>query len=74
MADSRSFVSELRELRNGKRVYASPAARILEAAIALADADSEDDEAWHRSWVRLRKTLVETGWTPPESLRNLDAP
>jgi hypothetical protein len=66
MADGRFRFSELRNVqRNGKLFYASPAARILEAALAIAEADSEDDAAWHRCWVRLRKTLVEVGWTPP---------
>jgi hypothetical protein len=59
-------ISELRsEIRNGKREYGSPVARILEAAISIADADSDDDRAWHRSWMRLRKTLLDLGWAPP---------
>jgi len=67
MAQSVQRLSDLRDVRrdDGKLLYATPVARLLECAISIADADSEDDEAWHRSWMRLRKTLVETGWTPP---------
>jgi hypothetical protein len=33
--------------------------------INLADVSAEDDRAYHAAWVRLRKTLIDTGWTPP---------
>lgn len=47
------------------KTYVSREARIQEACIAIADADSDDDAAYHRAWVRFRKTLVECGWRPP---------
>ncbi len=64
--DGRRRLAHRDDLRSGGR-YDSPTGRILEAAIAIADADSEDDAAWHRGWMRLRKTLVELGWKPPPS-------
>src|SRR6266498_2523986 len=61
--DARSHRSDLREDGRG---YASPRARLLEAVIAIADADSEDDgTALHAAWCRFRKTLLDLGWTPP---------
>jgi hypothetical protein len=48
------------------RSYDAPRERLLEAVISVADADSEDDgTALHRGWCRLRKTLIDLGWTPP---------
>ena len=47
------------------KTYVSRWARIQEACIALADADSDDDVAYRRAEVRLRKTLIECGWRPP---------
>lgn len=64
--DCRLRFSELRDTRRaGKRHYSSARGRILEAMIAVVDADAEDDEDWHRAWVRWRKAMIETGWTPP---------
>ncbi len=51
-------LSELRKQSGTGCSYASPTGAILEAAIAVADADSEDDAAWHRAWMRLRMTLL----------------
>lgn len=56
------------DLKNWK-TYVSRWARIQEACIALADADSDDDVAYRRAEVRLRKTLIECGWRPPEAHR-----
>jgi hypothetical protein len=53
-----------RELMDG-RSYRRRDARILEAVIALADADSEDEAEYHRAWARLFKTLIDLGWMPP---------
>lgn len=47
------------------KTYVTRWARVQEACIALADADSEDDVAYRRAEVRLRKTLIECGWRPP---------
>lgn len=48
--------------------YSTPRERLLEAILAIADADADDDgTAYHRAWVRFRKTLLELGWTPPPS-------
>lgn len=52
------------ELKDGK-AYRRRDARILEAVIALADADAEDDREYHRAWVRLFKTLNDLGWRQP---------
>lgn len=69
--EARPHFPELRELQgDGKRRYATAKARVIEAAISLADCDSEDDVAYHRCWIRLRKTLIETGWTPPPQQDN----
>lgn len=52
------------ELKDGK-AYRRRDARILEAVIALADADAEDDREYHRAWARLFKTLNDLGWRQP---------
>lgn len=46
--------------RMTKHDYAAPGSfdRVLEAAIALADADSEDDRAYHRAKMRLLKAML----------------
>lgn len=49
------------ELKDGK-AYRRRDARILEAVIALADADAEDDREYHRAWTRFFKTLGDLGW------------
>jgi hypothetical protein len=56
------------ELKDGK-TYRTRDGRLLEAIIAVADADAEDDTEWHRGWVRFRKTLVDLGWRPPAERR-----
>lgn len=44
-------------------------ARVLEAAIALVDADTDDDAEYHRCEMRLRNAekahFLALGWTPP---------
>ena len=60
------------ELRKG-RSYGSPREAIIEAVIALADADSEDDREFHAAWCRLWITLKRCGWTPPETRRPPEA-
>lgn len=50
------------ELRDG-RGYRRRDGRILEAVIALADA--EDDRQYHAAWARLFKTLLDLGWRAP---------
>jgi hypothetical protein len=52
------------ELKDGKQ-YRTRNGRILEAIIAVADADAEDETDWHRNWVRFRKAMIECGWRPP---------
>jgi hypothetical protein len=54
------------ELKDGK-TYRTREGRLLEAIIAVADADAEDDRAYHRAWVRWRKAMVECGWKPPRA-------
>jgi hypothetical protein len=50
------------DLKDGK-AYVSERARIQEAIIAVADADSEDDgTAYHRAWSRFWKTLRDLGY------------
>ena len=46
-----------------------PRARLREAALALADADSEDDRAARRAQVRFMKTLKDLGWRKVERKR-----
>jgi hypothetical protein len=58
----------LSELMDGK-TYRTRNGRILEAMIAIADCDSDDDVAYHRAWVRWRKTMIECGWRPPQERR-----
>lgn len=46
--------------------YRTPRERLLEAILAIADADADDDgRAYHAAWVRFRKTLLDLGWVPP---------
>lgn len=52
------------ELKDGK-TYRRRDGRILEAVIALADADADDDRAYHRAWARFFKTLDDLGWRQP---------
>lgn len=48
--------------------YRTPRERLLEAIIAVADADADDDgAAYHRAWCRFRRTLLDLGWTPPRN-------
>jgi hypothetical protein len=47
------------------RSYATADDRIAEAVFAWADADSDDDVAYHRAKMRHRKALISAGWTPP---------
>jgi hypothetical protein len=56
------------ELKDGK-TYRTREGRILESMIAVVDADADDDVAWHRAWVRWRKTMLECGWRPPATQR-----
>jgi hypothetical protein len=44
-----------------KRDYSAPGSfgRLLEAALAVAEADAEDDAAYHRSCCRLRAAAVD---------------
>ncbi len=51
-------------LKRGKS-YVTARDAIMEAAIALADCDSDSEVAWHRAWMRLRWVLVSHGWRPP---------
>lgn len=52
--------------------YDSPGskARLLEAVLAWADADTDDDVAYHRAEMRHAKAmeahLLAKGWRPPE--------
>lgn len=56
------------DLKDQGKAYGSPRERILEAVIAIADADADDDGvAYHAAWCRFRKTLLDLGWTPPRS-------
>ncbi len=50
--------------------YRDPSGRIQEAIIAIADADAEDDRAYHAAWVRFWKALADTGWRAPCGRRN----
>lgn len=43
--------------------YESPFQRLVAAAIALADADSEDDVAFNRALDRLRKASLDHAWS-----------
>ena len=61
-------VSELREGRQ----YRSRREAILESILAVADASSEDDRAYHAAWCRFWITMKRAGWTPP--LTNTQAP
>ena len=56
------------DLKCGK-AYVSEWARIQEAIIAVADADSEDDRAARRAQVRFMKTLKDLGWRKVERRR-----
>lgn len=60
------MASDLKVWRN----YISAWARIQEACIAVADADADDDAAYHRARVRFRKTLIECGWRPPHERKS----
>jgi hypothetical protein len=53
------------ELAEGGR-YKSRRAIVLEAIIAIADADSEDDVAYHRAWCRLWEAMRAAGWAPKD--------
>ena len=48
-------------LKDGRR-YATRNGMVLEAIIAVADADAEDNRAWHAAWVRFWQTLKRCGW------------
>ena len=61
--DARKTVQS--DLREGRAVYSSSRERILESMLAIVDADAEDNAAYHRAWVRWRKTMLECGWRPP---------
>jgi hypothetical protein len=52
------------ELKDGK-AYRTEEGRLLEACIAWVDADADDPTSFHRGKMRLRKTLIDQGWTPP---------
>jgi hypothetical protein len=56
------------ELMDGKQ-YRRRDGRILEAVIALADADADDDRAYHAAWARFFKTLNQLGWKQPPRCR-----
>lgn len=50
------------ELKDGK-TYRTRDGRLLEAIIAIADADADDDVEYHRAWMRFNKTLRDLGYT-----------
>jgi hypothetical protein len=49
------------ELKDGK-TYRTRDGRLLEAIIAIADCDDEDETEWHRAWCRFNKTLRDLGY------------
>jgi hypothetical protein len=56
------------ELKDGK-TYRTRDGRLLEAIIAVADADAEDETDWHRAWCRFNKTLRDLGYRQPAQHR-----
>lgn len=63
MRDARRTAGD--DLRNGHASYATANERILEAILAVAEADTEDDRQYHAAMMRHRKTLLDLGWRPP---------
>ena len=52
------------ELKDGK-AYRTRDGRLLEAIIAVADADADNDVEYHRAWMRFNKTLRDLGYKQP---------
>ena len=54
------------EPRDGRTVRATPRERVLEAVLALADADDQDDAAYRAAWSRLRSAAA--NWLFPKGI------
>jgi hypothetical protein len=39
---------------------------VMEGILAVADADSDDDVAYHRAWCRFWEAVRAAGWSPKE--------